>query len=156
MLDPSDTKTSTSEASGRKGLLGLLMPAEPRSFFGQRWLKITLRAIHVLCAGTLVGAFAFEVPQASRTQWLIATAISGAALLLLDLIETSAFFLQLRGWVIAVKIGTLCLLPSLGAGSHLTLAAIVLVSVMMSHAPSRVRYKMPFGAESVRGSESKG
>jgi len=42
-------------------LRDLLVPNEPRSFRGRRMLKIVLRAIHVLCAGVLVGAEVFGV-----------------------------------------------------------------------------------------------
>lgn len=134
----------------------LLFPDPPRAFSAQRALKIGLRAGHVLCAGTLVGAFQFGPDEATRTRWLIATACSGALLLLLDWIETSAFFLQLRGWVVLTKMGLLCLLPTLGASGYPLLATMLVVSVISSHAPSRLRYCMPFGADRIQGSSSKG
>ena len=47
-------------------------------------------------------------------------------------------------------------LPLLGASRPALLAAVLLISVVSSHAPSRVRYFLVIGRRSISGSRSKG
>lgn len=135
--------------------LDLLFPPEPRSFRGRRGLKILFRAVHVLCAGVLTGAYLLDV-GASRRGWLTATVASGTAILLLDLYESGVFLLQLRGLVVAGKIAVLVALPHFEKHAGWVLAALVVVSSLTSHAPGRVRYFLVLGGGKFRGAETKG
>ena len=134
----------------------MLFPPEPRYFPARRALKISLRAVHVLCAGILTGAYVFDIATALREQWLLATVGSGLLILLLDLHESGAFLLQLRGMLLYVKILTVSLLPYFGAWQPWVLCLLVLLSVISSHAPAKLRYFMIFGRGRIRGSESRG
>jgi hypothetical protein len=129
----------------------ILFPDPPRDFRGRRALKIVLRATHVLCASLCVGAYAFDAP--GRAAWLVAAALSGTAILVLDLHESAAFLLQVRGAVVLSKIVALAFLP---AGGVWLLAAIVLLSVVSSHAPSSVRHCVLLGRGRVRASRTQG
>lgn len=129
----------------------LLFPDPPRDFPGRRLLKIGLRAAHVLCAALCLGAYAFDAEE--RVPWLVATITTGLSILALDLHESAAFLLQVRGVVVAAKLVALAFLP---AGGAWLLAAIVLVSVVSSHAPSRVRHRVLFARGRVRAAESHG
>lgn len=124
----------------RPWLVRALFPDHPRDFRGRRGLKILLRAGHVLAAGVLTGAWLLHVPETLRAPWLHATVLSGVVLLLLDLHESAIFLLQLRGLFVLLKILALLALPWLLGGQGLVLAALVVLSVVSSHAPSRVRY----------------
>ena len=42
------------------GLKDFLFPNEPRALPGRRWLKIALRAVHVVFACGFLGSFVFE------------------------------------------------------------------------------------------------
>ena len=55
-----------------------------------------------------------------------------------------------------VVLGKLVALAFVPAGGAYLLAAIVLVSVVSSHAPSSVRHRVLFGQGRVRASESRG
>ena len=153
---PKEVSSADPAATPSGGLSELLLPKRPREFPGQRYIKICLRALHVLCAGTLVGAFTFAVEGSARQNWFLATLLSGAALLSFDLIETSAFLLQLRGLIILVKIGLLLALPAFGAHGYAVLMSLLLLSVITSHAPSKLRYFMLVGRGRIQGSQSKG
>ena len=131
----------------------LLFPDEPRNFPGRRELKILLRAVHVLCAGVLVGAYLFDTSQMT---WLWATVATGSALLLLDLHESASFLLQVRGTVLAGKLALLAALPHFGAYKAYALAFLVIVSVVSSHAPGSFRHRMLFGKGRITASESRG
>jgi hypothetical protein len=132
----------------------LLFPDPPRTFPGRRLVKIGLRAVHVLCAALCLGAYAFETD--ARLPWLLAAIATGAAILLLDLHESAAFLLQVRGAILVAKLAALALLPSLGEARPWALGGILLVSVVSSHAPSKVRYHVLFGRGRIEGARTPG
>ena len=134
----------------------LFFPAQPRSFPLRREVKIALRAAHVLCAGVVTGAFLFDVGGRPCNAWLVATVVTGLSILLLDLHESGAFLLQVRGVVLLIKVALLAAVPMAGGRAGWLLAAIVIVSVVSSHAPSRLRYHMVFGGTRIRGAETRG
>lgn len=140
----------------RAGLTSVLYPSEPRTYSGQRMVKAVARAIHVLCAGTFVGAYILESDPAQRSSWLFAAVISGAIILALDLYETSAFLFQVRGLVVAAKVAALTALPHVEPFGDWLLGAIVILSVASSHASSEVRHHLVFGRERLRGATTKG
>lgn len=134
----------------------LLFPDPPRTLPGRRWIKLILRAAHVLLAGLLVGAVLFELDAEQRDRWLHATIGSGALLLLLDLHESAAFVCQVRGLVVLTKIGIVIWLDRFGSYQAAVLCVVVLASVIFSHAPASVRYRVLFGQGRIRGATSSG
>ena len=138
------------------GFVGFFFPDEPRALPGRRWLKIALRAVHVVFACGFLGSFVFDGGLAARPPWTTGVVASGMALLLLDLHESAAVLLQVRGLVVALKIGLLLALPWLGDAQLWAVVGIVVVSVLSSHAPGKVRYHLVAGADRIRGSDSMG
>ncbi len=134
----------------------LLFPDPPRDLPGHRMLKISLRAVHVFCVALFVGAVFFDLSPATRSPWLGATIATGMALLLLDLYESAVFLVQTRGLLVVTKISCLALLPAFGEAGRWVLAVLMIVSVLSSHAPSRVRYFMLWGRGRLRPTDSKG
>ena len=133
-----------------------LFPHEPRTLPGRRWFKIALRAVHVVFACGFLGSFVFDGGLEARSPWSIGVASSGLAVLLLDLHESAAILLQVRGLVVAFKIALLIALPWLGAAQLWAVIAIVVVSVLSSHAPGKVRYQLVAGRGRIRGGDSMG
>jgi hypothetical protein len=86
----------------------------------------------------------------------VAAVASGAMILLLDLHESGAFLLQVRGLVVLAKLGVLVALPHLGAYAGWVLAGVMLVSVVSSHASSKVRYFVVLRGSGIRGAKTKG
>ncbi len=137
-------------------LAKLMFPAEPRSFPGRRGVKVLLRALHVLCTGFLTGAYLFEAGPPARAAWWAASMVTGLAILLLDLHESGVFLLQVRGiWVLA-KIAALAALPLLPGREIWMLSGLVVVSVVISHAPGKLRYFVIVGGGRLHGAETKG
>jgi hypothetical protein len=137
-------------------LRAFVFPDPPRDFAGRRTLKIALRAAHVVCVALLLGSHAFDAPVDLRTRWLAAAALSGCALLALDLHESAVFLLQVRG---AVLIGKLLALRWIAAGTTprpIALTALMIVSVLSSHAPASLRYHVLFWRDRVTASGSRG
>ena len=137
------------------GIARLIFPAPPRSFPGRRGLKIALRALHVLCTGVLTGAYLFDPGTELRDPWLTAAIVSGFAILALDVHESGVFLLQVRGIVVAAKLVLLVALPWFARPSWV-LVGLMLTSVVFSHAPSKVRYHVPFGGGRFIGARTKG
>jgi len=140
----------------------ILFPDPPREFPGQRVLKISLRAVHVLCAGLLTATHLLDLGAdpgrlaGARETWLVATIASGGAILALDLFQSGAFLLQTRGAVLYLKLGCLLFLTRMGDAAGYVLAALIVISVISSHAPSRWRYRVWIGAGNVRGADTRG
>jgi hypothetical protein len=134
----------------------LLFPDPPRDFRGRRALKILLRALHVLCVGVFVGGAVFGVPAGVARPWLWGTVGTGAAILVLDLHESAAFLLQVRGAVVVAKIALLATSHWWGALQIPLLAALVVVSSVSSHAPGSVRYHLLLRRGRVAAGRTKG
>ncbi|MHC4448617.1 MAG: hypothetical protein ACYS0E_00570 [Planctomycetota bacterium] len=134
----------------------VFFPCEPRPLRGRRGIKIGLRAIHVVFAAGFLGAYIFGASHDARLPWAIGVAVSGGVFLLLDLHESAAFLLQVRGAVVLTKITLLAALPLLPGCESWVLGALLCLSVLSSHAPAAVRYRMLLGGETIRGSESSG
>jgi hypothetical protein len=148
------THSGDAEGSGRAW--GRLFPARPRSFPGRRAVKISLRAAHVLCAGVATGSYVFDVAEPLRGQWLLAAAATGVAMLLLDLHESGVFLFQARGVIVLAKIAVVGALPLIEPHRGWILAAMLLLSVVSSHAPSKLRYFVAIGKHRFKGAETKG
>lgn len=144
------------DTSSRGRILRILIPAEPRRYAGQRWARVVVRAAHVVLAGIYLGAFVFHVHPASRWPWFLAALASGLLMLCLDLYESGAFVLQLRGLVVAVKLLVLALLSIIGAAAVWVLAAVAFASVISSHAPASFRYHLIWGRGRIKGGETSG
>lgn len=129
----------------------LLFPDPPRAFPGRRFVKIALRGTHVLCASFCLGAYAFDAPD--RGAWLAAAIVTGLLLLALDLHESAAFLLEVRGLVVLGKLVALAFVPQGGAA---LLGAIVLVSVVSSHAPGSIRHRVVLGRGRIRAAQTQG
>ena len=137
-------------------LFAALFPEDPRHFPGRRWLKMALRAAHILCAGILVGAYVFDVETAERMGWLWAAIVSGLVLVALDVHESAAFLVQVRGLVVVAKLLLLAALPWFGQAQVWVLVLVVFASVISSHASASVRYRVIIGGSRIKGSETRG
>lgn len=133
----------------------LLFPEAPRDFRGRRGLKIALRALHVLCAAFLLGAYAYESSVAARERALELVIASGAALVLLDCARTAAFLLQVRGAVLLLKIAGVLVFIRLGDGHLVLLVVLFLASVLISHAPGSIRHRMVACGGRIRGADTR-
>ena len=137
-------------------MTSILFPETPRDFPGRRWLKIVLRAVHVLCVCGFSGAVFLSVTSAARDDWFWATVISGIVLLALDLHESGVFLIQIRGLVVLVKLIALGFVHQDDLTAKIVVAAVILLSVISSHASSTVRYRLLFGGDRFKGATSKG
>lgn len=109
-------------------------------FKGKRTLKILLRTSHLLAISTVFGAVLF----ASDHPWLhtfwLAAILTGIGLMLLDSLSNLLWFVQIRGILILLKLALLIALPSIPDYAMAILVIAMIISGVISHAPSQWRY----------------
>ncbi|MCP4697295.1 MAG: hypothetical protein GY862_10650 [Gammaproteobacteria bacterium] len=118
----------------------LIFPRESRAFPGIRWVKISFRTLHLLGIAGLGGAFLYSAPREFWMPYLMLTAASGFALMLLDIWSNGIWLIQLRGIAIVIKLLLFFSLPLFGGFEHYVFIAILIISGVISHAPGDIRY----------------
>ena len=137
-------------------LMELLFPPGGRTFPGQRAIKISLRGVHTLCAGVLTGSYLLDAGADAQAMWLLWTVGTGIGMLTLDLLESVGFLAQVRGLVLLLKVAVVLALPMFGAACGWVLGGLMVIAVVSSHAPSKVRYATWIGGGRITGGTSKG
>jgi len=107
------------------------------NFKGKRWLKISLRSIHLV---GIAGVFAAILTgEDLYVYWTIAT-LSGLGLLALEALSNLIWFIQVRALVMYIKFSLLAALFFYPHFAWHIMVAIIFLSGIISHAPSSVRY----------------
>ena len=107
------------------------------NFIGKRWLKISLRTLHLI---GFAGVFASVLTSTEQNVYWVITLVSGVGLLSLEALSNFAWFVQIRALAIYTK---LILLVGMFLFTEYTwhcLIAMIIISGIISHAPSSVRY----------------
>jgi len=111
-----------------------------RDFRGLRWLRTSLRTAHIAAFSGLVGGHVFDASSTQLTPWLYASIASGAALVALNLYQTTRWLREVRGVAIMFKLALLCVIPFWWQARIPVLFAIIVLSSYVSHMPGRYRY----------------
>ncbi|MEH6471066.1 MAG: hypothetical protein V7752_07440 [Halopseudomonas sp.] len=133
-------------ATGMESFLGRwFFPARSRQFAGKRWCKIALRTLHLFGIAGIGGAYLYQAPEQDWMPFLWLTLSTGGLMVLVELWSHCIWILQVRGLAI------LCKLTLLGIAAGLPtdydpwlLFVVIMISGIISHAPSRQRYYSPF------------
>jgi hypothetical protein len=121
----------------------VLCPTPPRRIPGQRALGIALRTAHLATFGALLGGHAFGVDPDRLRPFLAATALSGLALVALELASTCEWLLEGRGLAVVAKLAVLAAVPVFWEQRVALLLAVVVIASVTSHMPARFRHR-PF------------
>ena len=117
-----------------------LFPTKTRTFKNKRWVKISLRTLHLIgIAGIGAGVF-FDVSPNQWQSFLILTSVSGILFVLLEIWGNGVWLIQIRGVVLYIKIILLLLIPLLPAYESMILIIVICLASIISHAPGDVRY----------------
>lgn len=131
--------------SGLKRFLStVLFPPEPREFIGQRWGNIIFRSAHLVGIAGIGGGFLHDLAEALWMPFWYLTLVSGVGLSLLYLAASAAWLLQLRGFIVVLKLALIAVAihwPQLRAPSFI---AVILLSALIAHAPGKVRVWRPW------------
>lgn len=122
-------------------LSDLLFPAKKRDFAAKRWVKISLRTLHLLGLAGFAGAYINAIEPVLWWPFVALTLLSGLAMVAIELWTHGIWLLQLRGQAVMFKL--VLLVTSLWTPMPVDLllfALIIIISGLISHAPGNVRY----------------
>ncbi len=121
-------------------LAQLIFPPKSRDFKAKRWLKITLRTGHLI---GIAGMGAYVLSDSFVTNWLFyihLTIASGVAIMLLDIWSNGVWLFQLPGKAIIIKLILFTALLITEQHNSLLFFSIIIISGLIAHAPSDIRY----------------
>jgi len=117
-------------------------PDPPRDFPFRRALRTTLRALHILCGGVLLGAYLFQQPAETVHLWLALAIASGVLMFFTDLHATLAVLFEWRGVIVLVKLILLVLVAWYPDFAVLLLTLILMLGTFISHVSRKIRHRL--------------
>lgn len=103
-------------------------------------MKITFRTLHLLGIAGIGATFLLHQSSQNWQYFLQLTVFSGGVLMCLDIFGNAVWLIQVRGVTIFFKFGLLFLLISFSDFQAPIFSLIIILSSVISHAPSNVRY----------------
>lgn len=113
---------------------------QPRRPVWMRLLDILLRTAHVIGMSALFGGAVFKAPSSALILWQYLAAVTGAFLILSELLHSRHWPYQGRGVMVYIHVGIfslVCIRPDLALPG---LLAVILFGMLGSHMPKRYRY----------------
>lgn len=117
-----------------------LFPDPPRRIPRHRAISVLLRTAHLATFAVLLGGHVFDVDPLRLVPWLVATVVSGAGLMALELAASFAWLSTGKGLAVLVKLALLATVPALWDHRVAILLAVVGLSGISSHMPARFRH----------------
>jgi len=123
----------------------------------KRWSKISLRTLHILAVAGVGGGILFALDKHLWLNYWWLALVSGSLLMLIDLVANPVWIVQVRGLVIMGKLVLLVFLGSQPVLDRYLLVTVIIISVIISHAPAQVRYYSLYHRRVITsGKDSKG
>lgn len=116
-----------------------------RHFPGKSWVVNALRVLHLAGVVGFGAALLSADPAARCGAWCPLLALSGAAILVLDLWSNPAYALQVKGAGMLAKLLLLAALVLFAEGQLAIFWTVLAASVLVSHMPGRLRNRRLFG-----------
>ncbi|MEJ8569676.1 hypothetical protein [Elongatibacter sediminis] len=106
----------------------------------KRWTRISLRTLHLIAVAGVGGGILFGLAEDLwRGYWWLALT-SGGLMMLMDLVSSPVWLVQVRGVAIVTKLFLLVLLGLFPQWGRILLVTVIVISGAISHAPGKVRY----------------
>jgi hypothetical protein len=125
---------------GDIALRAILFPEPPRVIPAHRLLSVALRTAHLMTFGALVGGHLFEVEQSRLFPFLVATILSGAGLMALEMAATCAWLFLGKGLAVLAKLLLVASIPLFWEHRVALLLLSVAVASVGAHMPARFRH----------------
>jgi hypothetical protein len=106
----------------------------------KRWVKISLRTLHLLAVAGVGGGVLFGLDRGLWVDYWWLALVSGSLLMLIDIVSNPVWVVQVRGIVIFTKLLLLIFLGHDPVLDRWLLIAVIVMSAIISHAPSSLRY----------------
>ncbi|MCP4984515.1 MAG: hypothetical protein GY928_00225 [Colwellia sp.] len=107
------------------------------NFIGKRWLKISLRTVHLV---GFAGIFSSILTGTEQHMYWGLTIVAGLGLVSLEALSNFVWFIQIRALAMYIKLILLTCVFFFDEYAWYCLVAIIIISGLISHAPSSVRY----------------
>jgi hypothetical protein len=107
---------------------------------GARWLRTTLRTLHLIAVGALYGGHLYAVDVTRLQSALLSVLLTGGLLVGFEVWQSRIWLVQVRGVATFLKLGALA---AIGLTPDWTVALLTLAMVIgsiSSHMPGRWRY----------------
>ncbi len=127
---------------------------QPRPLPAARAMRTTLRTAHVAAFSILYGGHVYGVAAQSLRPALLATIVSGGALMALEAYRTPLWLVQVRGLATFAKIALVAAVAACWDFRVALLTAAVVVGTIVSHMPGRYRYYSVIHGRAVGAQES--
>ena len=123
----------------------------------KRWTKISLRTLHLLAVAGVGGGILFGLEKDLWINYWWLALVSGALMMLIDIVSNPVWVVQVRGLVIFLKLILLALLGQNPELDRILLIVIIIISGVISHAPGKLRYYSVFHRKTIiSANDSKG
>jgi hypothetical protein len=106
----------------------------------KRWTKIGLRTLHLVAVAGVGGGILFGLEKDLWNNYWWLALVSGVLMMLIDIVSNPVWVVQVRGLVIFLKLVLLAFLGSATDLDRFLLILIIVISAVISHAPSTLRY----------------
>ena len=116
----------------------------------RRWSKITLRTLHVIAVAGIGGGILFGLDRELWYAYWWLSVITGVLIVLIDALVNPVWLIQVRGLSVYVKLVLLVLLWKYPTWDIALLLAIIALSAVISHAPSKLRYYSIYHGKVIR------
>ena len=137
-------------------LLAFLFPEQPREFPYRMTVRISLRALHIMTTGVLLGGYIFHQPTTDLEPWLWVAILSGLMILLTDIYSSFGVLFEVRGIVVLIKILLLSLITVFWEQRIFLLVLILFIGAISSHMPNRYRHKVLFFESAIHPDQRSG
>ena len=107
---------------------------------GARWLRTSLRTLHLIAVGALYGGHLYAVDVTRLQPALVSVLLTGGLLVCFEVWQSRIWLVQVRGVATFLKLGALA---AIGLTPDWTVALLTLALVIgsiSSHMPARWRY----------------
>ncbi len=106
----------------------------------KRWSKISLRTLHLLGVAGVGGGVLLGLERSLWLNYWHLALLSGALMMLLDVISNRLWLVQIRGLAVTLKLVLLVLIGAVPAWDRTLVVLVIVISAVISHAPGAVRY----------------
>lgn len=106
----------------------------------KRWTKIGLRTLHLVSVAGIGGGILFGLDRELWYAYWWLSVTTGVLLMLTDALSNPVWWIQVRGLSVYVKLVLLVFLWKFPDWDIALLLTIIVLSAVISHAPSKLRY----------------
>lgn len=106
----------------------------------RRLLNVALRTAHLMTFGALLGGHLFDIEHSRLFPFLVATILSGAGLMALEMASTCAWLFMGKGLAVVAKLLLLASIPLLWEHRVVLLLLTVALASVGAHMPARFRH----------------